>query len=70
MMNDNVNGKPSTSNDETYCAMDTTSTGPSQKVDLREISIVLDGWIRTCDQVLNTLDEQITKIVKRNGKMS
>lgn len=51
---------------ESPCAMDTTSTGePSNKIDLREISITLDAWSRTCDQVLTTLDEQVDKILKK-----
>lgn len=36
------------------------------QVDLREISIILDSWSRTCDTVLNTLSDQITKIIKNN----
>lgn len=36
-------------------------------IDLREISIILDGWSRTCDTVLNTLNEQIFKIIQNNG---
>lgn len=35
------------------------------KIDVREISIVLDEWSRTCDQVLKTLEEQINKISKK-----
>lgn len=34
------------------------------QIDLREISIILDGWSRTCDTVLNTLSDQITKVIK------
>lgn len=68
-MSDQTNGKTGSINNGTPCAMDITSSGEaSNKVDLREISIILDGWSRTCDQILNTLDEQITKIVKRNRK--
>lgn len=37
------------------------------QVDLREISITLDSWSRTCDTVLNTLSDQITKIIKNNS---
>lgn len=39
-----------------------------KQVDLREISIVLDSWCRTCDTVLNTLSDQIAKIIKNDGK--
>lgn len=38
------------------------------QIDLREISIILDSWSRTCDTVLSTLDEQIIKIIKNNGE--
>lgn len=38
------------------------------QIDLREISIILDGWSRTCDTVLNTLNDQIAKIIKNTGK--
>ena len=55
--------------------MSTDSAAPIQQnskqnnqIDLREISIILDGWSRTCDTVLNTLDDQINKIIKNNGK--
>ena len=37
------------------------------QIDLREIFITLDTWSRTCDTILSTLDEQITKIVKNHG---
>lgn len=32
---------------------------------IREISIILDEWSRTCDQVLKSLEEQINKVSKR-----
>lgn len=33
------------------------SDAPMQaQPDLKEISIILDGWTRQCDNVLNTLD--------------
>lgn len=46
--------------------------GPAQQparnqADLREISIILDGWSRTCDSVLQTLNDQIT-IINNNNK--
>lgn len=43
-----------------------SSSGPNHQkpIDLREISIILDGWSRTCDTVLDTLNEQINKIIK------
>lgn len=41
---------------------------PQNQIDLRELSIFLDGWSRTCDTVLNTLNEQINKIIKNNDK--
>jgi len=37
--------------------------------DLREMSIVLDGWSKTCDTVLNSLNCQINKIAKNSGKI-
>lgn len=43
-------------------------TPKQDQIDLREISIILDGWSRTCDTVLNTLSDQITKVIKNNGK--
>lgn len=46
----------------------TEQLNQSQTANLREVSIVLDGWSRTCDTVLNTLNDQINKITKNNGK--
>lgn len=44
------------------------TTTKQDQIDLRGISIILDGWSRTCDTVLNTLSDQIAKVVKNNGK--
>lgn len=38
------------------------SVNKKPDIDLREISIMLDGWVRTCDTVLKTLSDQINKI--------
>lgn len=30
--------------------------------DLREMSIILDGWARTCDLMINTITDQMNKL--------
>lgn len=40
----------------------------TNNIDVREISIVLDGWTRTCDIILSTLNDQISKISRKTNK--
>lgn len=42
--------------------------GEDSKPDLKDIVVVLDKWTRTCDMILNSLDEQIRKISKTKVK--
>lgn len=56
--NPTVNNPPQTTEKQPY----------NKNIDLREISITLDGWSRTCDTILSTLSDQISKIIKNNGK--
>lgn len=44
--------------------MNVDSTAQAGKPDLREISIILDSWSRTCDTLLTTIEAQINKITK------
>jgi hypothetical protein len=37
----------------------------TDQADIKEAMVVLDKWSRTCDIVLNSLDEQIKRISKK-----
>lgn len=39
-----------------------------QRPDLKDILVVLDKWARTCDMILVSLEEQISKISKTNSR--
>jgi len=41
---------------------------PQNRTDLMDVLVVLDKWTRTCDVVLNSLEEQIKKITNNNVK--
>lgn len=63
---------PSTSNIQKHQTPNAqaTTARQSNQIDLREMSIILDGWSRTCDTVLNTLSDQLTKIARSNSEKS
>lgn len=46
----------------------TTRVVAADQADIKEAVVVLDKWSRTCDIVLNSLDEQIKKISKKAAK--
>lgn len=36
----------------------------TDRIDLKEVLVVLDKWTRTCDMILNSIDDQVRKISK------